>query len=343
MKKSVLALATLVSLSGAAMAQSSVTVFGIVDLAMRNLKGDDDLKLLSNEGRAASRLGFRGVEDLGGGMKASFHIEHGLNADDGTTDSVFWQRRATVSLSGGFGEVRLGRHKTATRTIVDDFDPFGTSGMPALSRIYGPLAGLTLNRADNQVAYIFPAMGGFYGNVEVNAGENSNNSNSHRGVAGRIGYKAGALNVSAAYGQHGTGNKLKSATVGGSYDFGAFMLSGMYTKNEAGAADQSVLHVGATVKLGQGKLIGSFGKADGNGTTTVAGTPRQNADATLIAIGYDYSLSKRTTLYTTYARIDNKEATRFTLNGAKGAALIASGSPLGRDSTGYEFGIRHNF
>lgn len=329
MKKTVLALAAVLASAGA-MAQSSVTVFGIVDVAMRSLKGDGTIKLLQNEGRAASRLGFKGVEDLGGGMKASFHLEHGLNPDDGTTDATFWQRRATVSLSGEFGEVRIGRHKTATRTIVDDFDPFATSGMPSLARIYAPLGGLTLNRADNQVAYLFPSMSGFYGNVEVSAGEGSNSSNTHKGYAGRLGYKSGPMNLSAAYGQHGTGTSLKSTTVGGSYDFGDFVLQGLYTENKFGSLKAKVANVGGSVKLGPGKLIASYGKAGGI----------SNGRADLLAIGYDYSLSKRTTLYTTYANINNKDATRFTLNGAKGAALVTVN---GRDSTGYEFGIRHNF
>lgn len=326
MKKSVLALAALTLASGAAMAQSSVTVFGIVDLAVRNIKGADSVKYLSNEGRAASRLGFRGVEDLGGGLKASFHIEHGLNPDSGTTDATFWQRRATVSLSGDFGEVRLGRHKTATRTLIDDFDPFGTSGMVGLNRIIG----LDRNRIDNQVGYYLPgSLGGIYGNFEVSAGEGSNVANTQRSYAGRLGYKAGALNVSGAYGQYGSTGKLKLTALGGSYDFGGFVLQGQYSQYKQGALTHKVANVGGSIKLGAGKIIASYGRAGGI----------RNNKADLLAIGYDHSLSKRTTLYTTFGRIDNKELSTFTLAGATGRALPTAGG----NSTGYEFGIRHNF
>lgn len=325
MKKSVLALAALTLASGAALAQSSVTVFGIVDLAARNLKGADSVKYLSNEGRSASRLGFRGVEDLGGGMKASFHIEHGFNPDSGTTDAVFWQRRATVSLSGGFGEIRLGRHKTATRTLQDDFDPFGTSGMPGLNR----LMGLDRNRTDNQVMYLLPSMGGMYGSFAVAAGEGGNAAGAQRSMAGRLGYKAGALDVSGAYGQYGTGTKLKISSVGASYDFGGFMLQGQYNEYDQGNLTHKVANIGGSMKVGAGKIIASYGRAGGI----------RNFKGDLMALGYDHSLSKRTTLYTTFARIDNKELSTFSLLGASGRALPVAGG----NSTGYEFGVRHTF
>jgi predicted porin len=325
MKKSVFALAALTLASGAAMAQSSVTVFGIVDLAARSIKGADSVKYLSNEGRSASRLGFRGVEDMGGGMKASFHIEHGLNPDTGTTDSVFWQRRATVSLSGDFGEVRLGRHKTMTRTLIDDFDVFGTSGMFGLNR----LIGLDRNRTDNQVMYYMPSMGGVYGSVGVAAGEGSNVAGTQRSMAGRLGYKAGALDVSAAYGQYGTGTKLKIGALGASYSFGDFALLGQYSKYDQGALSHKVANVAATLKMGSGKLLASYGKASGIANFT----------GDMIGVGYDHSLSKRTTLYTTLGRINNKNTSRFNLGGATGAALPVAGG----NNTGYEFGIRHVF
>jgi predicted porin len=323
-----LALAALGCLASLAQAQSSVTVFGVVDLAARQIKGKDSMSLLVNEGRSASRFGLRGSEDLGGGMKASFHLESAINPDDGTTDAAFWQRRATVSLSGEFGEIRLGRHKFTDRVIIDEFDPFGTSGAPALTRIYASLGASVVNRADNQIGWHLPAMGGLYGNVEVAAGEGVD---ANKGVAARIGYKTKAFNVSAAYGQHGENNKLKSTTLGGLYDFGDFVLQGLYTRNERGNANQKIFSLGGSVKLGsQGKLIASFGSASGTGT---------NTDAKLFGIGYDYSLSKRTTLYTTYARIDNDGTGTFSVSGTKGAAAPAAGG----NSTGYEVGVRHTF
>jgi predicted porin len=341
MKKSMLGLAALCCVSGAAMAQSSVTVFGIVDLAARSLKGADTVKFLSNEGRSASRLGFRGVEDMGGGMKASFHIEHGLNPDSGTTDSVFWQRRATVSLSGPnyraivqtqgpavVGVTVSGLHKVDDEDGPRAEDPFFRffRGMPGLQRIMG----LDRNRIDNQVGYYLPSMGGVYGNVEVSMGEGSTSnagSGAARSVAGRLGYRAAGLNVSLAHGQYGSASKLKITALGGSYAIGDLTLMGQHSTFKLGASTHKVSNLSASVKLGAGKLIGSYGRAAGI----------TNAKANLLALGYDHSLSKRTTLYTTVARIDNKEASTFSLGGATGRALPVAGG----NSSGYEFGIRH--
>ena len=124
MKKSLVALAVLAGFAGAAAAQSSVTLFGVIDVAARYTKANgQDTKQLTNDGSSSSRFGVRGVEDLGGGLKAGFWLEGALAADTGTADATrFWGRRASVSLMGDFGEVRLGRGKTSTRLVVDDFD-----------------------------------------------------------------------------------------------------------------------------------------------------------------------------------------------------------------------------
>lgn len=325
MKKSVLALVALASMSGAAMAQSSVTAFGIIDLAARSMKGADTVNYLSNEGRATSRLGFRGVEDMGGGLKAGFHIETQVNPDDGSVGGNFWQRRATVSLMGDFGELRLGRDKSHTRTLIDTFDPFGTSGMPGLNR----LIALDRNRMDNGVMYFLPSMGGVYGSVSVTAGEGSDTSATQRSTSARLGYKSKAFDLSGAYGQFGSTNKLKITALGASYDFGGFMLQGQYSQYKQGANDLKVANIGGSVKLGAGKLIGSYGRASG----------AANREANLLAVGYDHSLSKRTSLYGTIARIDNKGTSTFSLNGANGRALPVAGG----NSSGYEVGVRHNF
>lgn len=353
MKKSALAFAALSLVSGIASAQSSVTVFGIMDVAVRNLKGVDDLKLVTNEGRSTSRLGFKGVEDLGGGMKAAFWLESGLNADDGSTDSSFWQRRATVSLMGSFGEVRLGRAKWSNRLVQDDFDVFGNGGMPGLDRLFAALpttkAGTTgtlgpQNRADNQVAYLSPSFGGFYFNAEAAAGEGAD---SNKGVAGRIGYKAGALHVSGAHGQHGgsTSAKFKSSAAGISYDFGMLQLNGLIIQNKRDQSKQTIMNAGVIVPVGQGKLIASYGRSNGNNTTAFGAVIKERNDASIFGLGYDYAISKRTTLYTTVARVNNDGAAAFSLRGSKGAATprVATGTIDAGNSTGYDVGIRHTF
>lgn len=330
MKKNVLAFAALTLVSGLAVAQSSVTLFGVMDVSIRNLKGAGSATLMASDGRTSSRLGVRGVEDLGGGLKAGIWLEAGLAPDTGAAGDPFWGRRSTISLIGGFGELRIGRHKLSDRTIIDDFDPFGSLGVGQLVATYSSLTGGYVDRTSNQVAYHLPSMGGVYGSFDLTAGEGTD---ANKAVSGRIGYKAGPLHLSGSYGQHGTGNKLKTATLAGAYAFGPLNLSLMHTESERGAADQKVTSLGAIWAIGQGKLIGSIGKASGNAA----------ASAKLYAIGYDYSLSKRTGIYTTFARIDNDAGARFAVGGTRSAAPNPERPVLGGNSTGYEVGLRHSF
>ena len=144
MKKSLLALAVLGAFAGAASAQSSLTVFGIVDLSVNNIKnGSVSQKLMSSNQLNSNRLGFRGTEDLGGCMTASFWLEGAMSNDDGGSTFNF-QRRSTVSLSGGFGEVRLGRDYVNTFSNIASFDAYGANGFGSNINLYlglGPAAG----------------------------------------------------------------------------------------------------------------------------------------------------------------------------------------------------------
>ncbi|GAC1389519.1 MAG: porin [Variovorax sp.] len=251
MKKSLVALAAL-AVAGMASAQSSVTLFGIVDASISRYTTSgintvvinpvtgvptvfstpgQSQTVLGNSGYSASRLGFRGTEDLGGGLAASFWLEAPLSNDDGNTvgRAFNFSRRSTVSLSGGFGEVRLGRDYTPTFWNDTVFDPFGTVGAGAnvISTVSGLggtpivrgglLAGTTLTngnyvRASNTVGYFLPPnLGGFYGQVQYGFDENVNrginnafgntNSNTGRYVGGRFGYANGPLDVAVAYGE----------------------------------------------------------------------------------------------------------------------------------------------
>ncbi|MBS0426723.1 MAG: porin, partial [Proteobacteria bacterium] len=139
------------AVAGVASAQSSVTLFGIVDASISGYSSKSNLYMdplvyladplayfgqpgsvkqsktaLANSGYNTSRIGFRGTEDLGGGLAASFWLEAGISNDDGKKGIDNFNRRSTVSLSGGFGEVRLGRDYTPTFWNDTVFDPFGT-------------------------------------------------------------------------------------------------------------------------------------------------------------------------------------------------------------------------
>jgi predicted porin len=219
MKKSLIALAALAA-AGVASAQSSVTLFGIIDTQYQNLSADRapsatsaatkaKLSRLHNSGYNTSRLGFRGTEDLGGGMSASFWLEAQLMSDDGTggvssstnraippfagtttssstnganapvrsgTQGLTFNRRSTVSLAGPFGEVRLGRDYVPAFWNQTVFDPFGTNGVGAQTNItqnLGSFLGVpTITRASNSIGYFLPGnLGGFYGQAMYAFGE----------------------------------------------------------------------------------------------------------------------------------------------------------------------------
>ena len=344
MKKTLLALAALTAFAGVASAQSSVTLFGVVDLAARNTKNGSagSIKSLTSGNNATSRLGFRGIEDIGGGMRAGFWIEGELLPDTGNAGGQTWQRRSTVSLLGGFGELRLGRDYTPTFWNHTVFDPFGTNGVGSQLNLMIAQGGSTvLNggatttvRASNTIGYFLPTMGGLYGQAMVAAGENVPGN---KYLGGRLGYAAGPVNVAVAYGKTEiTGsNDMTAANIGASFNLGFLTLFGQYHRYDLDVPNRELTNamLGATVPLGAGTFKASFGKSSSNNS---------DFDATQIAVGYVYDLSKRTALYTHFSRVNNDGSNltgaRFTAGGA-GPTFRAGG----QTSTGYEFGVRHSF
>ncbi len=362
MKKSLLALAVLGAFAGAASAQSSVTLFGIVDLNLRYIDNDAGTQYQMNQdGNASSRLGFRGVEDLGGGMNASFWIEGAVNPQNGTAAGQTWQRRQTVSLAGGWGEVRLGRDYTSTFWNWTIFDPFGTNGIGNAGNLgfvqsqpvpsggaYG-----TLVRADNMVAYFLPSgiAGGLYGQAQVAAGQGSN-GNKYLGF--RLGYASGPFNVAGAWGRtqvtggvpgqvppFGLGDSSGTNwNLGGSWDFGVVKASAFYGNLTYQALDQSNWYIGLQAPIGLWTLKGTYGQVSRSGIEPFA-AGWDNQSAWQLAVGATYDLSKRTALYATYSHIDNSDGARFIVGAMNGQP--AGGSGIDASSQGFEFGIRHSF
>jgi predicted porin len=334
--------------SALAQAQSNVTLFGVLDVAARYTKnGDNKVKSLASNGAQTSRLGVRGVEDLGGGLRAGFWLETGLNPDTGTQsdNARFWNRRSTVSLMGGFGELRLGRDLTPTYNGFSEYDVFGTNGVADASKFANRFDTNvdTTVRADNLVSYFLPrSFGGLYGQASVAAGEGTGGKKYY---GGRLGYAAGPLDVSASYGQTevtplaGTReDDYKIGSIGASYDFKIVKVMGFASQARYADAKQTSINLGALVPLGQGAVRLSYTDANASGRLP-NGASIENNDATQVAVGYVYDLSKRTALYTTLARVDNDNAANFVVD--RNPALASPNN--GRDSTGFEVGIRHRF
>jgi predicted porin len=355
MKKSLIALAVLAA-AGAASAQSSVTLFGIVDATLAFGNGSiADRTRLTNSGYNSSRLGFRGTEDLGGGMSASFWLEATANNDDGTgaatnvnnqatggalagmngSQGLTFNRRSTVSLAGGWGEVRLGRDYTPQFWNLTVFDPFGTNGVGTNQMLNSIITGVTAVRASNSMGYFLPGnLGGFYGQVQYYVGENLDNvgvtEDDGKGIGLRVGYAAGPFNVALALSRtdYAAGD-VRQSNLGGQWDFGVAKLMAQFSRDRAGTVDGRGGLIGALFPIGAGEIRLAYSTYR---TDVAVGTdPRTRK----LAIGYVHNLSKRTAVYTTYARVRN--------NSTANQALNASATGFGASSSGLDFGIRHSF
>ena len=386
MKKTLVALAAL-SAAGA-FAQSSVTMYGVVDTTLTRITGSVASVTGQTSGNwAASRLGFRGVEDLGGGLKANFNLEAGISVDNGTgaatsTDNVnsaastglTFNRIATVGLVGSFGEFQFGRRNVPS-FYNDDRNPFGTNSVGDDVHWQANLIGQAQQRTSNGFHYFTPELGGFFAHLHYALGEQPSNAtfgtDKNGNYAGLLlGYRSGPLDVALGYGKQdikrgnatASNNADRSVTnLGASYDFGVVKLNGEYSQQTlkntvnigAGLTTPSASPFGvatagvdtkakayslsATAPVGPGlvKLAYSTVKID-NGLG-VGTEPK----ASKFAVGYVYSFSKRTSIYTTVARLSNKNnaaLTAGTRTGLAGASTAANES-----SNGYEIGLRHNF
>ena len=356
MKKSLIALAALAAISSTSFAQSSVTLFGVVDAAYTYGKSDaNKVSSMSGSGSSASsRLGFRGEEDLGGGMKAGFWLEAGVNVDSGIgqgnntnnqstgqvaatttlgSQGLNFNRRSTVSLMGGFGEVRLGRDYTPTFWSQTAYDPFGTVGVGASQANAGanPASNWDGVRASNSIGYLSPTFNGLALWAQTHMGENQSNAAAGKKTGGgsglRVTYASGPLSlaVATAANDTGVGTTRKNTNVAGSYDLGIAKLMALSSVEKiTGSSDVKGYLLGATAPLGSGTLKFSYTES------------KQDANkANKTAIGYVYGLSKRTNLYTTLASVKNSGTSAVSLGGTTGVA--------GQSSTGMDFGVTHSF
>jgi predicted porin len=335
---------------------NSVTLFGVADATIAYGTGSiGTLTQLTSGGNTTSRLGFRGVEDLGGGLAAGFWLEFGYNVDNGTgvntninnqpngnVPGFNMNRRATVSLMDLWGELRLGRDFTATYRNRDQTDPFATNGVGASQPYVGSIAGVTATRASNMVGYFLPgSLGGFFGEVQYFMGENDNTTglphvSDGNGYAARVGYATGPFAAAVStgktlYARTLTTGDIPVVNVGASWDFDVVKVTGGYFHDKV---DQFLPVTGTgyiagaiipVLKVDQLKLSYSV-----YGTNAI-GDPR----AYKYAIGYVYNFSKRTAVYTTFAYVNNKGGSTVAVNGAITAP--------NQNSHGYDFGLKHSF
>ena len=409
MKKTLIALAALAATG--AFAQSTVSIYGTVDAAYTNYATEGvSVSGLGSSQLGSSKLGFMGTEDLGNGLKANFKLEGGLANDSGNgaasntnnqvsgrglvpntsfatntttttgnptalsaggTQGLVFQRYAYVGLSGGFGEVRLGRDYTGTFLgVIAATDPFGTNGPASSSNMTLNLGVVgkqqTTTGASNMIGYTTPSLGGVSANLQTFFGENNSvavlngagatasNPNDGDGYSATVSYAAGPIFVAA--GQASTKGTVQAITnamaatngdytqrgFSASYDMGVAKLAFTNAREEliksaAATATNSSNMIAVTVPVGAFNYKASYIRSVQN--TGVAGA--LDNTGTLVGVGADYALSKRTTAYTAYSRITNDNVAT-----AGGTAVYGSNlsqTAVNPTSTGFAIGIKHNF
>ncbi|WP_422087188.1 porin [Variovorax sp.] len=361
--------------SGAAHAQSSVTMFGVMDLGIQytNGAGNGSVRALSNGGLSTSRIGFRGTEDLGGGLRAGFWLEGSLNPDlgtgrpsntnnqtsgAGTAGPITFDRMSFVSISSDtLGELRLGHDFIPTHYNSIYFDPFNANGVARAGNLTfagagtGPLP--TAITGSNTVSYwLPPKLGGLYGMAMAGTGENDStaaNRDDGNFAGARLGFASGAFDIAAAvtrshFDSTATIGNYTHANIGGSWDAGFAKFFALYNmvrvKIVAGTVRKNTTEIGVHIPAFEvGRIRISYAYLDDRSDDSVRnadGTPRNRDDARQFGIGYVHNLSKRTALYGTYARLMNSGQARYVVSGGLAPAA-------GQRSTGWEFGVRHLF
>ncbi|TFV96594.1 porin [Oxalobacteraceae bacterium OM1] len=342
MKKSLLALAVFGAFAGAASAQTNVTIYGVIDAGITRETGAPagDVWKLATGVQSGNRIGFKGSEDLGAGLKANFTLENGFDADTGALrqGGRLFGRQAWVGLSGNFGAVNFGRQYNPLFVALDSIDPFGTGLAGHIDTIFNP----SNVRTDNAITYSAPGnLGGFTFSGMYALGEQPGDNKRGRTYGLSVGYANGPINVVLAYDNNNaiatptTTNAIKLTMLGGTYDFGVAKLHAAYEteKSDAGADFRDWM-IGASAPLGAGNVIATYARKNDR---AAAG----NAGSKLYALGYTYNLSKRTNFYTAYGHVNNDAAgTAFVGDASSGGIPATAGGP---NTSGFNIGIRHKF
>jgi predicted porin len=352
MKKSLMALAILSATAGVAQAQSSVQIYGNLDLGF--VKQTDQTLAIGK--RAANTLGFKGTEDLGNGLKALFQLEMRYDSDTGTNETngrggaqrPLFQGQSRVGLAGDFGMVRIGRGVTAYQETIGQFEPW--RGLPTTTGFYTDLAtagytsqpldlsGSSNNRWSNALWYNSPVIAGFQLNTTFATKEGTTGSVPITGLGSQ--YPAGAeasavpFSVSTTYNNGPAAlmlgyerNHVESTvwSVAGAVNvMPALKVTALYSKQDRGdilptAPDSDAWVLGANYTMGPGKILAGYGQRDTDGV------PKTKQ----LSVGYEYSLSKRTYLYVDASR--------------KKGGLTSNAFGLDQTSNYYDVGINHSF
>ncbi|WKB54058.1 porin [Eleftheria terrae] len=338
--------------AAAANAQSSVTIYGVADAFFQYAKADKSVTRLQSGGLNGSRIGFRGTEDLGGGLRAIFTIESGINLDDGTNgQGAMWGRQAFVGLGGNFGTVTLGRQYSSLYFASGDFSAFSNGTYGASTAVIGGLGGYepvrgSVNsgtgnsgpaRVNNSIKYETPSFGGFKVGGLWGFGEADGGNNKTRVADLYARYTSGPIDAMLSFIDDRAAAptpdlERRTITAGAAYTLGAFRILGGYMKvddRSTNDVDGDGFWIGGDWRFGSNLLRAQY----------VANQPdADDRDTQAFGIGYQYDLSKRTAIYSSLTHFKNDGPTRW-----------HSGVPAGNFTDGtdnvneFVVGVRHSF
>lgn len=345
-----------------ALAQSNVTIYGIADAAIARTSASGHSNFVVSSGNLnGSRLGFKGSENLGNGLKAVFDIEMGYSIDTGASGpGTLFGRQAWVGLSSQWGALSLGRQYNPGFFSSARYDAMlGTNFSPVEILAGAPGVGNDVKlgstrlraggsaRTNNSIVYDSPNYMGFKGRLIYGAGETANDFNRGRTVALGVDYANGPLAVGYVHSRYRlttaealdgqNDNDLKENLIGASYDFGIAKLVGSWQNAEDESAiipggnpsDKSTTwNIGVDVPVGAGVVAVSYARKDVTGNS--------NLEANSYTLAYVHNLSKRTALYGGVNHTSNDSLAKF--GDFSGAGIAA-----GNDPTTWLIGMRHAF
>lgn len=319
-----------------ASAQSSVAVYGLVDAAVaREDTGvpNGSRTVINSGNQSSNRIGFRGVEEIGNGLKATFNLEAGLALDTGAADAVLFGRRAVVGLEGAFGALTIGREYTPISDIAGATDINGQGFYGTNLSSFN--AGRLTRRISNSVNYRSNSMSGFKLGLAYGLGETTTGPSQNLMGVGAS-YTLGNLYLGAGY--HTIERQLsgddKDMMFGVAYKIGAVELKGNYMAADPTGANNKYeqVNVGASYAFGANKLFANLQRNE----------MEAGAKGNAFSLAYSYSLSKRTNVYTSYATMRNNATGLFGLN-SPGVNVNPPATAPGADPSVLALGVRHSF
>jgi predicted porin len=349
MKKSLVALALAGAFASAAQAQS-IEMYGIVDMGFVQESGGPtgpvttpasprgSINKLTSGAQSGTRLGFKGTEDLGGGMKALFVLETGIAADKGGfNQGNGFARQSFVGLQSDMGTVTMGRQYTPYFLTMLVGDPFAAGMAGAAQNMLMPASNI---RMDNAVKYTSPVFSGFSAEAAYGFGEQVDSVVRSRQLGAFINYSGAPVNVRLGYLRKNTDTSAATKTdeisnwiLAANWDVKVAKLFAAVTSNdEAVYAPIRPLRnskdylIGAQVPFNKHTFIASYIYKDGGDGMT--------GNANQVALGYTYTMSKRTNLYAAWGRINN---------GTNIPLTVGNNSELGYGDKALNLGIRHIF